>query len=557
MLRIPFIQILIALLFISCDRNDGDFTQKADPEPEYLKKASLFASDRPYTSLTLDSAQLERSLADLSKEVQDPQRIREFYERRDHQLAWFVNDSLSGFAGPFLSLIHSNDTVHKTIAALGGELVQAVRGKKATIAGLDILMTAKFQQLAEKKFDRRSQERLKDLSWYIPARKRDLQRWIDSITQGRMDLDDLVPMHPQFELLQEQLKKYAALKDSAWVPIALGGKKKVVEPGRKDPSIPLIRERLQLIGDLEPARDTSIALSTTYNEQMAKAVSRFQKRHGMKDDGVIGQLFLDALNITPADRMITLVVNMERLRWMPEELGQPYIGINIPDYRLKLIEDDAVAMEMEVVVGTSADRTVIFSDTITYLVFSPAWTLPESIVENEILPEMEKDEEYLTEKNMEIVGGTEEKPIIRQLPGPNNALGRVKFMFPNSYSIYLHDTPAKGLFSREERAFSHGCIRVSRPKDLALYLLKDDEEWTEERIEAAMDSTEEVQVGLKNKMPVIITYFTAWVDRDGTLQMRNDIYGHDARLAKELFWMNKDRQRIASVPKKPTDRSAP
>ncbi len=551
--RILLINAFLSLLFISCDRTDRNDIDAPEPEPEYLQLASLFASDEPYTSLKLDSASLERSLADLSAHVQDPQRIREFYERRDHQFAWFVNDSLSGFAGPFLSLINSNDTIHRTIASLGDDLVRIVRDpkKKKVIAGLDVLMTAKFQQLAGKKFERRSEKRLKDLNWYIPENKRDLHRWVDSIVSGKMDLEELVPVHPQYALLEEQLKRYASLTDHPWPEITLQGKKSL-KPGQQHPSIPAIRERLHLLGDLGSEGDTIHDPSTTYDPEMAAAVSRFQLRHGMKDDAVIGSGCLDALNITPFDRMITVLVNMERLRWMPEEFGQPFLAINIPDYKLKLIEDDKVAMEMEVVVGTSADRTVIFSDTITYLVFSPTWTLPESIVKDEILPEIEKNEDYLEEKNMEVVGGTEEKPIIRQLPGPDNALGRVKFMFPNSYSIYLHDTPAKGLFSREERAFSHGCIRVSRPKDLALYLLKDDEEWTEERIEAAMDSTEEVEVGLKKKIPVIITYFTAWVDNGGSLQLRNDIYGHDKRLAEELFWIRNEPEGIANVP---TDRS--
>ena len=190
---------------------------------------------------------------------------------------------------------------------------------------------------------------------------------------------------------------------------------------------------------------------------------------------------------------------------------------------------------MDVVVGASATRTVIFSDSLSRIVFSPTWTVPASITRNEILPKLMEDPDYLRKNNMEIIGGTAASPVIRQRPGGGNALGRVKFLFPNSYDIYMHDTPSQATFGRDQRAFSHGCIRLSRPRELAEYLLRDDPEWTPERIRQAMYSGRETTVQLKVKRPVRIDYLTAWVDAEGWLNFRADVYGHDERLARELF----------------------
>ena len=191
---------------------------------------------------------------------------------------------------------------------------------------------------------------------------------------------------------------------------------------------------------------------------------------------------------------------------------------------------------MDVVVGTSATRTVIFSDTLSKIVFSPTWTIPASIVQGEILPAIAKNPNYLAKKGMERIGGTDARPVIRQKPGAGNALGRVKFLFPNSYSIYFHDTPSKGGFAKDKRAFSHGCIRLSQPQELAEYLLRNDTAWTTEKIKQAMFSGKEKWVTMKEKRPVTIGYFTAWVGTDGRLNFRDDVYGHDAKLAAELFF---------------------
>jgi murein L,D-transpeptidase YcbB/YkuD len=249
----------------------------------------------------------------------------------------------------------------------------------------------------------------------------------------------------------------------------------------------------------------------------------------------VGKGVVAALNVTPSARLRTMLVNMERLRWVQEEYAPDQVLVNIPEFRMHVFEDGREVLSMDVVVGTVATRTVIFSDSLSQIVFSPTWTIPKSIVQGEILPAMARDPNYLRKKNMEKIGGSAANPIIRQRPGASNALGRVKFLFPNSYSIYFHDTPSKGGFAREQRAFSHGCIRLSRPTELAEYLLRNDTAWTAAKIKEAMFSEKEKYVRLSKKRPVTIGYFTAWVDAQGRLNFRDDVYGHDQRLAQELF----------------------
>jgi murein L,D-transpeptidase YcbB/YkuD len=190
---------------------------------------------------------------------------------------------------------------------------------------------------------------------------------------------------------------------------------------------------------------------------------------------------------------------------------------------------------MDIVVGKEANRTVIFSDELKYVVFSPYWNIPRSIVRNEIVPAMNRSSSYLSRNNMEITGNSNGLPVIRQKPGKGNALGKVKFIFPNQYNIYFHDTPAKTLFSRQKRAFSHGCIRLEQPFELAKYLLRNDNEWTDNKIQTAMNQSSEKWVELEKPVPVFIVYFTSWVDQEGLLHFREDIYGHDKRMERHLF----------------------
>jgi murein L,D-transpeptidase YcbB/YkuD len=294
--------------------------------------------------------------------------------------------------------------------------------------------------------------------------------------------------------------------------------------------------------------DTS---SMVFDSTMMKAVKNFQQRFGLTVDGVIGADMISELNVPLSYRIQEIMINMERSRWVPAEIGGDYLAVNIPEYMLHVYEGDSLKWECNVVVGSVANQTVIFNDKMKYIVFSPYWNIPSSIVAKEILPAAKRNPSYLNKKNMEVVSsggvvdpysidwekysGYKFPYTIRQKPGPNNSLGRVKFIFPNNYNIYLHDTPSKSLFEESSRAFSHGCIRVGEPLRLAEYLLRNDSTWTHDKIVQAMNSGKETTVTLQKTVPVFIAYFTAWVDRKGRINFRKDIYGHDARMAKVMF----------------------
>jgi len=242
---------------------------------------------------------------------------------------------------------------------------------------------------------------------------------------------------------------------------------------------------------------------------------------------------------------------MERMRWLPDVPSGDYIMVNIPEYTMHIFESDSLAWDMKVVVGKSSSSTTIFNDELEYIVFSPYWVPPPSILNNEILPALKKDPNYLKKENMEAVDPSTKKVvdvsnidwdkyskipyIIRQKPGNSNSLGWVKFIFPNEHNIYFHDTPSRNLFEKESRSFSHGCIRIAEPKRFATYLLRNDTTYTEQKIDSLYYLGRETYVKLEEKIPVYLVYFTAWVDTNGLIHFNRDIYGHDAKLEHTLF----------------------
>jgi hypothetical protein len=506
---------------------------------------SVFQTREAYSKRYLDSSTVARFLSREEAAPGDPADIAGFYARRNYQYAWVINGGLSQSALAFLDLSRGADTIFPSIRALR-ERADALLGSHHA-AGTDSLtcdsclrdvelgLTALFFRLADQRYSGVVGRDLRELEWFIPRRKKDPSRLIDSLAAGHMDLSPWEPVHPQYTRLKEHLRQFHLLDSLAeWPHLDLGETRKL-EAGTSHPLVADIRHRLMLLGDLNNEGDTLWMNDPVYDSTMVRAVQRFQDRHGLHPDGIIGKGFMAALNVTPEERLRTLLVNMERLRWVPEQVAPDLILVNIPEFRMHVYEAGTEVLSMDVVVGTDATRTVIFSDSLSQIVFSPTWTIPKSIVRGEILPALAKDPGYLRRKGMERIGGSDTNPIIRQKPGAGNALGRVKFLFPNSYSIYFHDTPSKGFFAREKRAFSHGCIRLSKPSELAEYLLRNDSTWTPEAIRKAMYSEREQYVRLPRKRPVTIGYFTAWVDGNGTLHFREDIYGHDGRLAQEVF----------------------
>jgi L,D-transpeptidase YcbB len=278
-------------------------------------------------------------------------------------------------------------------------------------------------------------------------------------------------------------------------------------------------------------------------------------------------LVLKEMNTPIEQRLVQIIINMERCRWVPFELKGDYFMINIPEFKLHAYQGNKSLWEMNVVVGKATNKTVIFNGNLQYIVLNPYWVVTSNIFIKEFVPKLRKNAGYLKSQDMELAKATAPELLIdpatvnwnlseshyhnfvaRQKPGINNALGKVKFIFPNQYSIYLHDTPAKALFSESSRSFSHGCIRVEKPEALAKYLLRDDPNWTDSALQRAWEKKTEQYVPLKKKVPVIIAYFTAWVDENGNVNFRNDIYGHDAKMSKLLI--EKPKNQIISAASK-------
>jgi murein L,D-transpeptidase YcbB/YkuD len=503
----------------------------ADPVTQRVEVAeevaAVFAAPEPWSPRTLGERDLADFLVAQPQYASDSTELAAFYARRDQQYAWLVQDALSSNAEAFVAL-----------AGLGAGPIDSLDFACATcVRDAELRLTAEFLRFARRDYGGHFDRDPRELGWFIPRAKKDYARLLDSLAAGTMDISAIEPVHPGYAPLRAQIASWQRLTEQPWDTLALPRGVRKLVPDDTAALVPPLRARLALLGD-HPTRSADSSANEAllrYDSALVDAVRRFQRRHGLLDDGIVGAGVLRALNVTPAERLRTVLINMERLRWVPDHPAATAIIVNIPEFRLHVLEEGREVLAMPIVVGAAATRTVIFSDSVTSVVFSPTWTVPASITRKEILPALKRDPSYLARRQMEIIGGSATLPIIRQRPGPQNALGAVKFLFPNAYDIYMHDTPSRGLFAREQRAFSHGCIRLGDPKALATYLLRSDSTWTAERMARAMSQPREQVVRLRTPMPVYLVYFTAWVDADGVLHFRDDVYGHDARLSAELF----------------------
>jgi murein L,D-transpeptidase YcbB/YkuD len=375
-----------------------------------------------------------------------------------------------------------------------------------------------------------------------------LQTALDS-NQIEETLKNLLPTQPEYIRLRQALARYRDIAAKGGWRIVPDGLK--MQKGHRGVRVVKLRERL--IAEESPDQELHNS-SDLFDDDLEQTVREFQKRYGLKVDGIVGPQTLAALNVPVNERVRQIELNMERWRWLPQNFSQRYILVNIANFELDVFENGKTVMTMRVVVGKRYRRTPVFSGKMTYLVLSPYWYIPRSIAVQDILPMVHKDPDYLIKQNIKVFQGwgaeTKEfssKTIdwtkitdenfnyrFRQEPGPNNSLGRVKFIFPNKFNVYLHDTPHRELFAKSVRTFSSGCIRVEKPIELAEYLLRDSHEWTREDILAAIDKGIEKTVWLPEPIEVHLLYWTAWANEDGSIQFRNDIYGRDKLLDDAL-----------------------
>jgi murein L,D-transpeptidase YcbB/YkuD len=388
------------------------------------------------------------------------------------------------------------------------------------------------------------------------SRKYDLAEFLrDHVVNGSDvagELAQVEPPYPGYRRTMQALQSYmslAAKDDGEQLPTT----KKPIVSGDTYPGVPRLTRLLRLVGDL-PADANVPADPPIYQGALVDAAKNFQRRHGRDPNGKIDAQTLADLNVPLSRRVQQMRWTLERWRWLPDSYSKSPVIANIPEFRLRAYDKDFnIAVTMNVVVGKSyGHNTPVFSESMKYVVFRPYWEVPYSIIRGELIPHILRDPEYLAKKGFEVVDSKQTvvaagtvssdvlaqlrsgKLFVRQMPGPKNALGLVKFLFPNSYNVYMHDTPAPEFFAKSRRDFSHGCVRLEKPADLAAWVLRDNPGWTAERIHAAMTGATPQQVNLVNPIPVLIVYATVIVLEDGLVHFYDDIYGHDTSLEKVL-----------------------
>lgn len=378
--------------------------------------------------------------------------------------------------------------------------------------------------------------------WHIQLAEFDGATLLETLASSNnvsRTLAALAPPHTEYRRLRDALNYYQQLALLGGWPVIPEGP--ILHVGDKQPQVPLLRQRLFIEGDLVlDIREQE----QTFDDLLKLAVERFQVRHGLKVDGVVGTATLDALNVPVEQRIEQLKLNMDRWRWLPRDLGGRYILVNIPEFQLRAYEGNRLALVMDVIVGRKDRPTPVVSGNLSSVVFNPYWTAPRIIVVEDLIPKQLRDPSFMSNRNIRVFDGeTEIDPrsvdwskitlnylpyVLRQDPGPTNPMGQTKFLFNNSLDIYLHDTPDKGLFRRETRTLSSGCIRVSKPLELTSFILADnDNGWDEAAVRKAFASKDTQTVTVDTPLPVYLLYLTAWVGNDNRAHFRNDIYQID------------------------------
>ena len=390
------------------------------------------------------------------------------------------------------------------------------------------------------------------LNWLIAKNTEVNSNYLISLAHQQNNLsaalDTVSSKHEHYYSMKKLLKQYYELnKNQHWKAFPPGN---VLSLGSVSDRVLILRQNLCLTQDLD-CYNLNDPENSLFDKELQNAVSSFQSRHRLQPTGIVDERFIKEMNIPINERIKLISNNLERLRWLPDTLGKKYILINIPDFKLKLFNNDEEILEMKIIVGKTSHSTPVFSDKVEYVTFSPYWNVPQSIAQNELLPKIKKNERFLFRNRFEVIDSWDTNAIfinprdidwevfdkdyfpykLRQKPGPWNALGKVKFMFPNDYDIYIHDTPEKHLFLKQQRDFSSGCIRVEKPFELAKFLLP---ELSAEEILTKMDGFEEENITLKNPVPVHIVYLTVLVDNKGRAIFREDLYGMEEKLNTAL-----------------------
>lgn len=491
------------------------------------------------------------------------EEIQRFYAGRVFEEAWSENGVLTELAYELRFEIKQSqfdglqpkdyyvDLIDAFFESFEQNKKSKVPNPSNELAELDLLLTDAFFKLAgHLERGKVDPSRLKS-PWDIsrkPTRIESVALLQQALEQGEVRRP-LEQLYPNFSIYKRGREVIRSLQEKSkvdsldWKAIKVD---KSIKVNDSHAAIPALRERLIFWGYLKAAEFSD---SKVYDSVLYESVKAFQARNGMEPDGAIGKNTAASLNASPRNLMDKAAVNLERLRWLPDTIKEvDVVLVNIANYQLDFIQKLDTVFSSKVIVGKSYHASPIFSSPMSYIVFSPYWNIPTSIARNEIIPSVRRNPNYLSQKRMEVITSSG-KPVdpgsinwsaknfpylIRQRPGADNSLGLVKFMFPNKYSVYIHDTPSKSLFAREDRALSHGCIRLQNPEKFAALLLRDQPQWTESKIKEAMNRDSELIVNLKTKIPVVLVYLTFWADSRGQAHFRQDIYDRDEEVLELL-----------------------
>ena len=498
----------------------------------YLVRNAAITPANSYSDLFLDSAVVENYIQSNKLSDDEGKYFRSFYNYRNGQFAWFTTLGFTEQAKGFWNLQDE----------LGSKADKTLRNKMDTLLNMDTLIISRFDTTiahtelsltkAWLQFYSANRNRTQFANIgpekAIPVKKENVLVLADTILQYKTDTA-FNKLTSSYYSLKQQLQLYTSLaRQGGWAPLTFSAKQ--LRKGTTAPAIKEIKKRLQ-----KTVQMIGTDTSASFNDSLVIAVTNYQFRYGMKPSGIITDTFIRSLNVPVETRIQQIITNLNRMLWMPVGQEANYISVNIPEFLLSVYENNTKVFDMPVAVGKEGTNTTMFSGTLDQIVFSPYWNIPASIVQREILPKMKADPNYLRSRRMEIVGKNDSLPTIRQLPGKDNSLGRVKFLFPNRFDIYFHDTYAKEIFKNDKRAVSHGCIRLADAEKLANYLLRNTNSWTPAKVNAAMNAGKEQWVKPNPPMPVRITYYTAWVDEGGQINFRDDIYSNDKKIAQMVF----------------------
>ena len=487
-----------------------------------------------------------------------------FYERRLYRPAWSDEHGPTRLADELIDALRRADLeglrsedyhlagIEAVLAAVRADAKRGPALAPDRWAELDLLLTDAFLVYGAHLLAGRVNPETLRPEWLSNRRTADIAVVLEAaLASGNIagTLASLDPPEVGYRRLREALARYREVAATGGWPVIPDGS--TLRLGERTSVVAALRDRLRLEDDLALAETQDAEL---FDEPVEQAVKKFQRRHGLTADGVVSAATRAELNVPVERRVEQLELNLERWRWLPKDLGRRHIIVNIAAFELEVMDGDSLVMSMRVVVGRPFDRTPVLSDTMRYLVLNPYWHVPSNIARTELLPKLKRDPSYLARYKLRVfpnsrLDAQEVAPStvdwstittahfpyrLRQDPGPLNALGRIKFMFLNKYHVYLHDTPARPLFEETQRDFSHGCIRIQHPIELAVYLLRNNPRWDRDSLLAALDNAEDRSVPLREPMPIHLLYWTAWADADGTIQFRRDIHDRDATLFTAL-----------------------